>query len=241
MGFMSDGEYYSDKWFVEMFRLMKGVPSMSRIGSNFGNLVLGLAWVENVESFQNWSFRIEISIFGGPFSDANIDFNWFKNFEHFHLYNSGERKLIDEISLPDSLEMLIWTCYELNSIDRVAFLYTKPLHLEAHDIDSLYGVTFPKILVELNLQYSRIRYLQGEAFPSILKRLKARIIEIIDLSMDMHRNLLELETLRLASPETNELICTMPISFQSLHLYSLGPSIFNKLGVDFSALEIRML
>lgn len=104
-----------------------------------------------------------------------------------------------------------------------------------------YGVTFPKILVELNLQYSRIRYLQGEAFPSILKRLKARIIEIIDLSMDMHRNLLELETLRLASPETNELICTMPISFQSLHLYSLGPSIFNKLGVDFSALEIRML
>lgn len=55
------------------------------------------------------------------FHDAKIDFNRFKNLKHLHLYNSVERKSIDEILLSDSLEILILTCYELNSIDRVAF------------------------------------------------------------------------------------------------------------------------
>lgn len=65
--------------------------------------------------------------------------------------------------------------------------------MDAHDIDSLGGVTFPLALMELDLQYSRIKYLQGEA----LKRLKARLTEIVDFSVDMHRNLVELERMRL--------------------------------------------
>lgn len=140
-------------------------------------------------------------------------------------------KLIDEISLPDSLEVLILTSYGLNSIDKVTFSKNlTALHFNAYDIESLDGLIFPPALAALDLQNSRIKNLQGEVFPSTLKRLIVRITDTVDLSKDMYGKLLQLEKLWLKSFESNKLTCTIPTSLQSLRLEYLGPSVFNELG-----------
>lgn len=173
----------------------------------------------------------------GYFHDEMIDFKGFKNLKYLHL---GETELIDEISLPDSLEVLILTNHRLNSIDKVTFPKNlTALQFNVYDIESLDDLIFPPALAELHLQNSRIKHLQGEVFPSTLKRLIVRVTDTVDLSKDMYGKLLQLEKLWLGSPERNELTCTLPTSLQSLHLNLLGPSVFNELGNDLVHLTIN--